>query len=188
MSWALGSAGGSAIELREAIWEFVQRHVLTRLLRHASRGNLNGLQNFLDVYRTLCSLLLTWHGRVIEGQPVMSAGFVTNGLQQVISSLVGTRPGTAPEQRGFVQAIQISLSCEEKLVRDQLERHRVAATVIATLEELINVRCAARNCSPNDGWSNGRRAWVLDWLATIKLAHPNDDELREVGAEFRIAA
>lgn len=187
-SWALGSSGASVKELREALWSFVQRHVQTRLLRHASRGNLNGLQNFFDVYRTLTRLLLTYHRRILDGQPVMPAAYVTTALQEILGSMIGSRPGDASDQRGLVQAILMNLRNEEDLIREHLLRYRAAATIISTVEELIAVRSKAQNCSPHDAWSNARREWVSSWLAKMELALPQDDELREVGAEFRLAA
>jgi hypothetical protein len=42
-----------------AIQEFADRHERNCLRRHARRGNLNGMRNFLDVLVTLCGLL--WH-------------------------------------------------------------------------------------------------------------------------------
>ncbi|MFO0844683.1 MAG: hypothetical protein U0797_20185 [Gemmataceae bacterium] len=48
---------------REALWgaveAFANRHEKTCLRKHARRGNLNGMRNFLDVFATLCGLL--WH-------------------------------------------------------------------------------------------------------------------------------
>lgn len=187
-SWALGSSEGSLPEVREALWDFIQRHIQTRLLKHATRGNLNGLQNFLDVSRTLSSLLLTWHHRVLAGQRVMPAPYVTTGLQEIVESLIGSRPGEASDQRGFAQAIQMNLRNEEDLVREHFVRYRVAATVTATVEELIAVRGAAQNCSLVDTWSMARRAWVSDWLSIMKLQPPNEGEVQEVGVEFRLAA
>ncbi len=102
--------------------------------------------------------------------------------------MIGSRPGEASDQRGFAQAIQMNLRNEEDLVRGHLARYRVAATVMATVEELIAVRSAAQNCSPDDRWSMARRAWVSDWLASVNLQPPGEDEMEEVGAEFRQAA
>lgn len=48
---------------REDLWAaveaFANRHEKNCLRRHARRGNLSGMRNFLDVFATLCGLL--WH-------------------------------------------------------------------------------------------------------------------------------
>ncbi|KHK93562.1 phospholipase D-like domain-containing protein [Novosphingobium malaysiense] len=187
-SWLIGSRGGSITELRDAIWDFVERHISTRLQRHVSRGNPNGLPNFMDVYRTVSGLLLTYHQRKLEGETVIPSPYATSGLQQALAALIGPMASDDPNERGFVQAIQMNLGTEHEFVRELLERHRVAATVFATVDELIRVRSAALNCSPTDKWSMTRRKWVSDWIAETGLTLPSEGDLEEVGAEFRMAA
>jgi hypothetical protein len=46
-------------DLWRAIEEFANRHEKSCLRRHARRGHLDGMRNFLDVFVTLCGLL--WH-------------------------------------------------------------------------------------------------------------------------------
>lgn len=101
--WAIGSNGASVTELREAIWKFVQGHVQMRLKRHASRGNLSGLPNFLDIYRTVSRVLLTWHNRRMHNEIVISAAYVTTGLQEVLATLIGARGECRPRCQALVK-------------------------------------------------------------------------------------
>lgn len=57
--------------LREAVWRFVERHQHEKLEKHVRRGNLNGLPNFLDIFRTLNGLLITFNKRTVKGVPVI---------------------------------------------------------------------------------------------------------------------
>ena len=49
--------------LAEAIYDFVDRHEKQRLRKHAKRGNVNGMENFLDIFTALVRLLYVYHVR-----------------------------------------------------------------------------------------------------------------------------
>ena len=49
--------------LAEAIYEFVDRHEKQRLRRHAKRGNVNGMENFLDIFTALVRILYVYYVR-----------------------------------------------------------------------------------------------------------------------------
>ncbi len=58
--WLMQSNGDSG-ELRDAVMEFVTRHEKTRLRRHAERGNINGMENFVDILTSLVQLLYRYY-------------------------------------------------------------------------------------------------------------------------------
>lgn len=197
-SWMLGTSDGSVEELREAIWGFVQRHVTKKLEKHVARGNLNGLPNFMDIFRTLTGLLLAFHHRQMDGEAVLPAPYVTKGLQQVLAALIGTMPVAQTSYSlarqevvvspGVVRSVRENLGFDDALVIDHLERQRIAATAMAAIDELIRARSIALNRSNEDKWSLSRREWVSEWLSELGLAMPSDRNLKEVCAEFRLAA
>jgi hypothetical protein len=186
--WEIGSSGGSVGDLRDAIWEFVQRHIHMRLERHAGRGNLGGLANFLDIYRTVSRVLLAWHNRRISDEIVIPAPFVTRGLQDILATLIGARGDAQAEAPGFGKAILDNLKADEELVRAELNRHRVPAIIRATVEEMIMVRSIAQKRPIYDAWSQDKREWASSWIEEIQLSKPSEAELQEIGAEFRLAA
>lgn len=49
--------------LTEAIYDFVDRHEKQRLRKHVTRGNINGMENFLDIFTTLIRLLYVYYVR-----------------------------------------------------------------------------------------------------------------------------
>ncbi|MEI7688406.1 MAG: hypothetical protein WCL32_25645, partial [Planctomycetota bacterium] len=60
--WLLNAKEDSN-NLAEAIYDFVDRHEKQRLRKHAKRGNINGMENFLDIFTALVRLLYVYHVR-----------------------------------------------------------------------------------------------------------------------------
>ena len=83
--WLLNAKGDTS-NLTEAIYDFVDRHDKQRLRKHAKRGNINGMENFLDVFTALVRLLYVYHvrsvvhrlkliGRLCKYIPIATCGF-----------------------------------------------------------------------------------------------------------------
>jgi hypothetical protein len=60
--WLLNAKGDTS-NLAEAIYDFVDRHEKQRLRKHAKRGNINGMENFLDIFTALVRLLYVYYVR-----------------------------------------------------------------------------------------------------------------------------
>ena len=60
--WLL-DAKANKTSLAEAIYEFVDRHESQRLRKHVKRGNINGMENFLDIFTALVRLLYVYYVR-----------------------------------------------------------------------------------------------------------------------------
>lgn len=56
-------AKGEADDLGEAVLDFADRHERYKLRKHADRGNINGMGNFVDILTTLVRLLCIYHKR-----------------------------------------------------------------------------------------------------------------------------
>jgi HKD family nuclease len=85
--WLLNSKEDTS-NLAEAIYDFVDRHEKQRLRKHAKHGNINGMENFLDIFTALVRLLYVYHvrgivhrlklvGRVINYIEIATHGFDT---------------------------------------------------------------------------------------------------------------
>ena len=59
-AWLLNIQGQSET-IAKALYEFADRHEDTRLRKHARRGNVNGMENFLDILTALVRLLYIYH-------------------------------------------------------------------------------------------------------------------------------
>ncbi len=64
-AWLIETKSDSA-DLQVAIQDFVKRHDRQKLRRHASRGNINGMDNFLDILTSLVRLQYIWLKRSDE--------------------------------------------------------------------------------------------------------------------------
>ena len=62
--WLLNDKGDIS-NLNEAIYDFVDRHDNQRLRKHSKRGNINGMENFLDIFTALIKLLYRYYNRNI---------------------------------------------------------------------------------------------------------------------------
>jgi hypothetical protein len=70
-------AKGQEGDLEEAIYEFVKRHEKQRLRKHARHGNINGMENFLDIITTLARLLYVYYKRKVVKKERLIGSFCT---------------------------------------------------------------------------------------------------------------
>jgi hypothetical protein len=184
--WLNIPAGGAAKDLQIAIWDFVERHQWEKLYKHVRRGNLNGLPNFLDIFRTLNGLLLTYHSRVMEGAPVVNFGFVTNGIMSNLELLIGPFEPREDgfEGNGFISAIYANVQGDRKIVRERLGEERVPQMLRAAVEAMIAARMTARRMPTLDAWAMLRLRWVAEWIKQQGFEAPSADEVRAAGMEY----
>jgi len=62
----------------------VTRRQHEKLEKHVRRGNLNRLPNFLDIFRTLTGLLVTFNKGTVKGVSVIPHPFVTTGIMTMV--------------------------------------------------------------------------------------------------------
>lgn len=184
--WLKVPHGGSAKDLHDAIWDFVERHQWEKLYKHVRRGNVNGLPNFLDIFRTLNGLLLTYHSRIMDGAPVMSFAFVTSGIMSNIELLIGPFEPHEDglEGNGFVAAIRANLKGDQTVVTERLREARVPQMLRAAVEAMVTVRARALRRTNLDPWAMKRLRWVADWIKQQGLKEPSADDIREAGLEY----
>jgi hypothetical protein len=173
--------------LREAILEFVERHQSEKLYRHVRRGNLNGLPNFLDIFRTLNGLLFAYHSRAMaKSGPVVPFGFVTRHVMTNLELLIGPFEvrEDAFEGRGFVSAIYANSAGDRTLVRDRLKEERVPQMVCAAIEAMVAVRASARRLPNVDDWAARRLAWVATWIRSQGQQQPSREDVETASVEY----
>jgi HKD family nuclease len=187
VNWLNVPSGSSAADLREAIWNFVERHQWEKLYKHVRRGNLNGLPNFLDIFRTLNGLLLTYHTRDIDQTgPVIPFPFVTKGIMDNLELLIGPFEARedAFEGNGFVSAILANVAGDKKIVRERLHEERVPQMIGAAVEAMVQVRMRARKLAFLDPWSTNRLRWVTDWIKQRGLDVPTATDVSAATIEY----
>lgn len=184
--WFLSSFESLSDKLRDAIWRFVTRHQHDKLAKHIRHGNLNGLSNFLDIFRTLNGLLLSFNNRKIEGdKPVVPAPFVTTGIKRNIDLLIGYQDPEEGYVAGFVDSILANYEGDRDLVRKRLSDERLPQMLRAAAEAMIDVRRRALRLATLDAWSIEVLTRVASWLARQGLKMPIAEEVQTAGAEYR---
>jgi hypothetical protein len=168
--------------------DFVERHQRQKLYKHVKRGNLNGLPNFLDIFRTLNWVLFTYHGRVMgNAGAVIPFGFVTTHVMTNLALLIGPfEPSEDPdyEGNGFIAAIQKNMKGDEAAVLERLRDERVPQMLRAAVEAMIDVRAKARNMAALDLWAMSRLGWVSEWIKLHGLDEPTAEDVRAAGLEY----
>jgi hypothetical protein len=59
--WILALPPEKRTNLSRAILEFADRHERGRILRHARRGNINGIENFLDILMSVSRMVFIYY-------------------------------------------------------------------------------------------------------------------------------
>jgi hypothetical protein len=98
--------GQPSSDLRTAIFDFADRHEYGRLRRHAERGNLNGVENFLDIFTAVIRLLYVYLrrgvveksqfvGRVCQYVQIATGGFenANDASDGYLETLAGNMQG-----------------------------------------------------------------------------------------------
>lgn len=126
-----------AAELEPAIYDFAERHEQTRLRKHAQRGNINGMDNFLDIFTTIVRLMYVYSIRNVVKKPRL-IGQVLRCIQ-VATSGIDTRQD---QSDGYLEQLARNLRGDLDLLRKRCEEvnfvgHVRAALLIAQVARFV---------------------------------------------------
>lgn len=159
--WLKGLSGNTN-DLEAAIFEFVDRHERHRLRRHAKRGNVNGMENFLDVFTALVRLLYVYADR-----GVVKRGKLQTRLCRFIEMATkGGETFDGDRHDGYLNAISVNLGLR-KLLRSRCDETNYLATVQTALLMARQIR------------ATGEKVPAREFLPTT--AQLIDDVTRECG-------
>jgi hypothetical protein len=182
--WLSQPTENTAESLREAVWWFVERHQHEKLEKHVRRGNLNGLPNFLDIFRTLNGLLITFNKRTVKGVPVIPHPFVTSGIMTNLDLLMGAVDTDGAYVPGYIDTINANFQGDRELVRERLLEEHVPQILRATVEAMIEVRRRGLNIPGPDLWSTKLLKRTSDWIGGKGLPQPSAAEIQIAGTEY----
>ena len=182
--WLSEPIDNTVDNLREAVWGFVTRHQHEKLEKHVRRGNLNGLPNFLDIFRTLNGLLITFNRRTVNGVPVIPHPFVTTGITRNLDLLMGTLDWEGEYARGFIDAINANFQGDRELVRERLSEEHVPQILRAAVEAMIEVRRQGRKLPGGDLWATRMLKRTSDWIDAKGLPQPSATDIQMAGTEY----
>jgi HKD family nuclease len=132
--WLIESKTKTA-DLEEAIYEFVERHESKRLHKHVSLGNINGMENFLDIFTTLVRLLYVYYKRGVVKRGKLIGRFCT------FIELATIGKDTQKEQfDGYLYSVYDSLSGDVDLLQEVSDETNYLAEVRAALLIVQSIR------------------------------------------------
>jgi hypothetical protein len=212
--WLAGLAGG-ADDLAEAIRDFVERHEWRRLRKHARRGNVNGMDNFLDVFTALIRLLYVYYvrsiqmtsqhearqeastgyygkGQTLKEEAIVGRGQLIGNLCRFIDIATGGIHTTADEWPGFLLEVAENLN-NRTVLAEVARKTSFAAEVRAALMIAQRARF-----NPNEKVEDGPppkrprdvlRIWsntVRETFADVGVAEPSKADVRSALERYRM--
>lgn len=124
-----------ADEVEQAIYDFVDRHIKKKLKKHSERGNINGMENFLDIFTTLVKVLYRWYKRGIVKQGRLIGPMVT--MLEVATSGKNTEKDFFD---GYLYSIYDSISGDIELLQEVCKENNFCAEIYAALLIVQSVR------------------------------------------------
>jgi hypothetical protein len=104
--------GQPGADLKAAIYDFADRHERSRLLRHVSHGNINGMENFLDVFTAMVRLLYVYFRR-----GVVEKGQVIGRACRYVEIATGGYEDSEYVYPGYLSSLSENLSGDKNLLR-----------------------------------------------------------------------
>lgn len=110
--WLLQSGAGEK-SLADAIYEFVDRHEDQRLRKHGKRGNINGIENFLDILVALVRLLYIYYLR-----GVVPRGHLVGRLCKYMRIATAGIDDSEDYSEGYLYTVYENLGRDSAYVKD----------------------------------------------------------------------
>lgn len=127
-------AKGDTSSLAETIYDFADRHEWQRLRKHAKRGNINGLENFLDIFTALVRLLYVYYARGIVERSQLVGRFC-----RYIEVATSGIDATEDFCEGYLSSVQANLK-NNKYFREVCEQHQIMGHIHTALLVAQKVR------------------------------------------------
>lgn len=184
---------GESENLAGAISEFVERHEKRRLRKHASRGNINGMENFLDIFTAMVRLLYVYYVRSLR----LEKKYVTKGqlIGQVCTFLEIATGGIEDEKKpcdGYLLSISDNLD-DPELLQEVSDATNFAGGVRAALLIAQKVRFVPNEESRYGPAPKRPREClrtvaqkVRDTFAEVGLDEPSRKDIMEALEHYRM--
>lgn len=122
-------------DLEAAIYGFVDRHEKSCLRKHAVRGNINGMGNFLDIFTTILRLLYTNYRRGIVKRGRL-IGYMTDLIEIATD---GNRDQAKPSD-GYLSSVYDNLAGDSDLIQEACDETNFLGEMYATLLIVQKIR------------------------------------------------
>ncbi|MEQ1784835.1 MAG: hypothetical protein ABMA14_26100, partial [Hyphomonadaceae bacterium] len=181
----LVAAAPTSDDLEQAILEFVDRHEKRRLHKHAARGNINGIENFLDIFTTLVRLLYIYYQR-----GVVKGGRLVGRFCSLIE--VATR-GRTDAFDGYLRSVSANLGGDVGLLQSTCDETNYLGEVRAALLIAQSIRfqpnepvlSGPKPTRPRDVLPSTEEA-IREAISECGLNNPSPDNVRVALEGYRM--
>ncbi len=168
------------MDLEAAVMEFVERHERHRLRRHAKRGNVNGMENFLDIFTALVRLLYVYAARGI-----VKRGKLLGRLCRFIE--LATKGGTTLEDEpfdGYLSTIVANLG-RGSVLPDRCDETNYLAVIHTALLIARRIRANGEKTAAKEFLPTATRM-VEEVTKECGLRRPAREKVRDAFAAYRM--
>ena len=161
--WWLELTEGQA-DLRNAIDDFVDRHYRMHLRRHAKSGNINGIENFVDVLSCLVRLLCRWRERTranpLDDQ-VVTGGQIIGRCCAFVAVLLDGIDSDKEKSTGYIASMKEMMRGDRDRLISRVEETSLVPIALALLRvaQIERASRETRATSPD--------AVLTDWTKRI---------------------
>lgn len=174
--WLLGLRR-STDTLEETIYDFVDRHERGRLRKHAVRGNVNGMRNFVDIFTALTHLLHAYHQRGI-----VKGGKLIAKVCRLIEVATTGRCIDDDQFPGYLESTLSHLARDSRSLQEVCDETEFLAELRAAQVIAQDVRSRKEEPGKIPGRSPRPREMLVQWAKQVDGAIRNGD-LREPDLE-----
>ena len=188
--WLISSKSESK-DVADAIKGFNERHEKLRLRKHAKSGNINGIENFLEIMRAMVKLTYVYHLR--EDIPNIGRSSVIHICSRCLELATSGIDSDDDFCEGFLNSMWNSLSRDVETLQEVLSETAYTAEIRAVLLIAQRTRFV-----PDEIDSTGkspqrpkevlisRAAMVSDALAECGIGEPNSGEVKTALESYRL--
>lgn len=172
---------GEFDDLASAIMDFVERHFRGRLVKHARRGNVNGMENFIDVFTAVVRLLAVYQKRGV----LRKCGVVVLAIKECIEAATFGLDSDGLKCDGYLLSVASNLQ-DGDLLREVADSVNFAGHVRAALMIAQRMRLRTYGGPPYKAFevlpetvSKVRRAF-----AQSDLVEPSNETVMQLLAQY----
>jgi hypothetical protein len=192
--WLIQGKAESA-DLQEAIQNFVERHDRQKLRKHARRGNINGMDNFLDILTSLVRVQYIWLKRSDNAtqRVYVKRSYLIKWLCDWIDLATSGRDSEEDSFDGYLYSLWDSLSGDRTTLGKVCEDHHYGAEVRAILQIAQKLRYVPGEIPMNGKPPHSQRdvlkaqaATITDCFASCELDGPSREEVTTALERYRM--
>ena len=184
--WLL-NAKREADQVEKAIYDFVDRHIKKKLKKHSERGNINGMENFLDIFTTLVKVLYRWHKR-----DVVRRGHLIGKLVTMLEVATSGKEAEKEWFDGYLYSVYDSIGGDIDLLQEVCTENNYCGEICTALMIVQMVRFQpgevlyGKEIQRPNQTLEVQSKMVKEAITECYLEHPSSDEVRKALEGYRM--